>query len=118
MGAVPFPPRNLPQEHMETGQKSCSAPDWIRLSASGALLTGAILLLTGKRRPGLLVSVAGAALAMAEERELVKQWWDALPGYLNKTQRMLDQVQETVDDLASKRDKIKSILDKDKDKDK
>lgn len=112
MGAVPFPPRSIPQGPSETSQRSCPAPDWMRLTASGALLTGAILLLTGKRRPGLLLSATGAALAMVEEKELVKQWWEALPGYLDRTQRMIDQVQETVDDLAAKRDKIKSILSK------
>ena len=112
MGAVPFPPRSIPQRPMETHEESRTGPDWVRLSAAGALLTGSILLLTGKRRPGLLLSTAGAALAMVDEKELVKQWWEALPGYLDRTQRMIDQVQQTVDDLAAKRDKIKSILSK------
>ncbi|MGB8099787.1 MAG: hypothetical protein WCF17_21740, partial [Terracidiphilus sp.] len=61
---------------------------------------------------GLVASAAGAALAMVDEKELVKKWWDALPNYLNTAQRMLDQAQQTIDDLASKRDKIMSIIGK------
>ncbi|MGA7256638.1 MAG: hypothetical protein WBX09_08330, partial [Terracidiphilus sp.] len=68
--------------------------------------------LTGQRRAGLVASAAGAALAMVDEKELVKKWWDALPNYLNTAQRMLDQAQQTIDDLASKRDKIMSIIGK------
>lgn len=112
MGAVPFPPRTIPQGPVDMDDESDPKPDWMRLSAAGALLTGSILLLTGKRRPGLLLSAAGAAMAMVEEKELVKQWWEALPGYLNTTQRILDQVQQTIDDIAAKRDKVKSILSK------
>jgi hypothetical protein len=40
----------------------------------------------------------------------VKECWDALPGYLNKAQCMLDQAQATIDDIAAKRDKVMSIL--------
>ena len=112
MGAVPLTPANVPQGDFVMHDESRPSPDWVRLSAVGALAAGAILLLTGKRRAGLVASVAGTALAMVQERELVKQAWDALPGYLDTTQRMLDQAQQTIDDLASKRDKIKSILGK------
>lgn len=109
MGAVPLSPTNPAQIHMEPAHET---PEWVRYGAAGSLLAGGILLLTGQRRAGLLLSAAGAALAMVEEKELVKQWWEALPGYLNTTQRMLDQAQETIDDLASKRDKVMSILGK------
>ena len=85
---------------------------WVRYGAAGSLLAGGVLLLTGQRRAGLVASAAGAALAMVDEKELVKKWWDALPNYLNTAQRMLDQAQQTIDDLASKRDKIMSIIGK------
>lgn len=111
MGAQPFPTRTAPPAKIDTRH---SSPDWVRFGAAGSLLVGSILLLTGKRRAGLLMSAAGAALAMVEEKELVKEWWDALPGYLNKTQRVLDQAQETIDDIAAKRDKVMSILGKER----
>lgn len=107
MGAQPLSPRTAPPTKIEMRH---SSPEWVRYGAAGSLLAGAILLLTRKRRAGLLMSAAGAALAMVEERDLVKEWWDALPGYLNTTQRVLDQAQQTIDDIAAKRDKVMSIL--------
>ena len=112
MGSVPLSPKTPAQIHMEPHREDSSSPDWIRYGAAGSLLAGGILLLTGNRRAGLLASAAGAALTMVQERELVKQWWEALPGYLDTTQRMLDQAQQTIDDLAAKRAKIMSIIGK------
>jgi len=40
----------------------------------------------------------------------VREWWDTLPGYLDKAQQMLDQATATIDDLSAKRDKIMSLL--------
>ena len=87
-------------------------PEWVRYGAAGSLLAGGILLLTGQRRAALLASVAGAALAMVEEKELVMECWEALPDYLNSAQRMVDVAQQTIDDIAAKRDKILSIIGK------
>jgi len=112
MGAVPLSSGNVAQSHMEPSRHPGNSPEWVRYGAAGSLLIGGILLLTGNRRAGLVVSATGAALAMVDEKDLVKQWWDALPGYLTTTQRMLDQAQQTIDDLAAKRDKIMSIMGK------
>lgn len=112
MGAVPLSPRNPAQSHMEPPRESRPAPDWVRYAAAGSLLAGGVLFLTGKRRAGLVAGVAGAALTMVEEKEMVKRWWEELPGYLDSAQRMLDQAQQTIDDLAAKRDRIMSILGK------
>ncbi len=112
MGAVPLSPRSIPQGQMGMRDQSRPEPDWLRIGASCALLTGSLLLLAGKRRAGLLVTATGTALAMVEEKELVKEWWNALPNYLNTAQRMLDQAQETIDDVAAKRDRVMAILGK------
>lgn len=112
MGAVPLTPTNFSQGNFDLRRDSRPSPDWMRLGTAGTLLTGAILLLTGNRRAGMVVSAAGAALAMVEEKELVRQAWEALPGYLDTTQRILDQAQEIINDLSSKHDKIMSILGK------
>ena len=110
MGPVPLSPNT--QGDLESRCESRTNSDWMRIGAAGTLLTGSILLLSGKRKAGLVVSAAGAALAMIEEKELVKQWWEVLPGYLETAQRMLDQAQQTIDDLAAKRAKIMSIIGK------
>lgn len=112
MGAVPLSPTNPAQSHMEPSRRAVATPEWVRYGAAGSLLAGGILLLTGQRRAALLASAAGAALAMVEEKELVKECWEALPDYLNSAQRMLDVAQQTIDDIAAKRDKILSIIGK------
>ncbi len=105
-----YPSGNLSERGSDSRLQSIRESDWLRIGAGGALLTGALLLLTGNRRSGLLVTVAGAALAMLQEQELVSQWWNALPGYLDGAQKMISQVQETVDDLSAKREKVMEIL--------
>ena len=112
MGAVPLSPTNPAQSHMEPPRRVGATPEWVRYGAAGSLLAGGILLLTGQRRAALLASVAGAALAMVEEKELVMECWEALPDYLNSAQRMVDVAQQTIDDIAAKRDKILSIIGK------
>ena len=101
---------NYPQEQMETRKEA--RPDWMRIGVGSTLLTGSLLLLTGKRKAGLVVTAAGTALAMLEHKDLVTEWWDALPGYLDQAQRLLDQAAATIDDLTEKRDKIMGLLGK------
>lgn len=109
MSAVPMPHNpTYPQGHAEL-QRS-EEPDWMRFGVGATLLAGSVLLLTRQRKLGLLVTAAGTALAALEHKEVVKEWWEALPTYLERTQRMLDQAQETIDDLAAKRDKVMSIF--------
>ena len=84
--------------------------EWLRIGAGTTLLAGALLLLSGKRRAGLLATAAGAVLTVLDQKETVQVWWDALPGYLDKTQHMLDEAQHTIDDIAAKRDRLKSFL--------
>jgi hypothetical protein len=95
---------------METRDQVKPDPDWMRIGVGATLLTGSLLLLTGKRKAGLLVTAAGTTLAMLENKDVVRAWWDSLPGYLDNAQRMLDQAAATIDDLTEKRNKIMSLL--------
>jgi len=97
---------------METRTEVKLDPDWMRFGIGTTLLAGSLLLLTGKRKAGLLVTAAGTAMAMVEQKELVSQWWNALPSYLDQAQRLVEQAAATVDDLTDKRDKIMSLLGK------
>jgi len=112
MSAVSLPGRNIPQGHMESHMESQNTPDWMRIGMGASLITGSLLLLAGKRKAGLLVTVTGTALAMLDNREAVAEWWEALPQYLEKAQRMLEQTQETVDNLTTKRDAIMELFGK------
>jgi hypothetical protein len=106
MSAAPLPTSSYPQRQLESRMHATKNPDWVRIGVGASLLTGSLLLLTGKRKAGLLVTAAGAALAMLDNRDVVSQWWDVLPQHLQKAQQMLDQTQQTIDDLSAKRDKI------------
>lgn len=112
-----YPPTiDYSREQYETGEpmsiqtQSSADQDWMRYAVGGTLLTGAILLLTGKRRAGLVVTAAATALTVLEEQDTLKAWWQSLPSYLDDAQRLLNQAQLTVDDLVEKRDRLRAIF--------
>jgi len=85
---------------------------WLRVAAGGSLLAGAILLLNGKNRIGLLATATGAALAMLDQRETVEAWWQALPGLIDDAERMLGQVEGVIENLDQQREKIRALVQK------
>jgi hypothetical protein len=87
-------------------------PNWVRFVASGTLVAGGLLMLNGRRRAGLAVAASGTALAMLDQQELLRTWWNALPGYIDDLQGMLGKVQCTVDELSSQRERLHQILSK------
>jgi hypothetical protein len=104
------PSSSVPERTAAACLRAARNSDRMRIGAGITLLVGSLLLLRGKRRAGIVVTATGAALALLEEQELVAQWWDALPGYLDGAERLLDTVNQTVQDLTAKRDKIMAIL--------
>jgi hypothetical protein len=112
MGIASLPQSvNDPQGHMESHRETRqNEKDWMGVAVGGSLLVGSLLMLSGKRRAGLLLTAAGTALALVEEQEMVRAWWQALPGYLDNAQRVLEEAQKTIDDLSSKRDKLRALF--------
>jgi hypothetical protein len=86
--------------------------DWLRVAASGSLLIGGVLLVTGKRRIGLIAAITGAALTMADQQETVRIWWDSLPGLINDASRMLNQVQGVVDNVNAQSARLRALVQK------
>jgi hypothetical protein len=84
--------------------------NWVGLAAGSALIAGGLLLLSGKRRAGVVAASAGTALAMLDQQETISSWWHTLPSYLDDVQRTLTQVQNGVNDLAAKRQTLHRIL--------
>jgi hypothetical protein len=41
---------------------------------------------------------------------VVKEFWNALPGYIDHAQRVLEKVEATVAEVASQRDRLHNIL--------
>jgi hypothetical protein len=83
---------------------------WIRAAAAGSLLAGGLLLLNGKKRPGLVAAAAGTALTLLDQKETVRAWWASLPGLIDEAGELLDQVDAAVKDLAMQREKLRALV--------
>lgn len=110
MSATTASPSATYSEDQTMEERVEKTQEWLRIGAGCTLLGGALLLLAGKRRAGLMATVAGAALTMLDQKETVQEWWSVLPGYVDSAQHMLDEAQHTIDDIVAKRDKLKSLL--------
>jgi hypothetical protein len=84
---------------------------YIRCAAAGLLIASGVLLVSGRRRAGLVAASSGTALALLDQKETLRRWWNQVPGYLDQAERMLDQVQETLDAIAVNHDRLAHILD-------
>ncbi len=89
-----------------------NATPWLRYAAAGTLVASGALLVTGKRRAGLVTAVTGTVLAMVDQEEAVCAWWNALPGYLDEIQGLLGRAQNAVDDLSAQGQKLRRVLSK------
>jgi hypothetical protein len=86
--------------------------NWMRAVASGALIGGGLLLLGGKRRAGLALSVSGAALALVEQPEALRNWWESMPRYMESAGHLIGEVQGAVGGFAAQREKLRDVFHK------
>jgi len=101
-------PENEPRKTPDAAQDG--SMNWVGYAAGGAMVAAGLLLLTGQRRAGMVAAASGTALALLDQQELLKKWFESLPGYIDEVQGVLGRVQETVDDLASRRETLVRIL--------
>jgi hypothetical protein len=87
-----------------------SSPDWTHYVAAGTLIAGGVLMVAGHKRTGMAVATAGAALALVEEQETIKNWWKNLPGYLDNAQRFLDRIEGYLEEAAVQGQRLQGIL--------
>ncbi len=87
-----------------------SSLNWLRVTSATALVAGGALLLTGRRRLGLLTAATGVSLAMIEQQETMKKWWVLLPSYLAQVQGIISEVESAVEQFAEQREKIGNVL--------
>ena len=95
---------------MTPGAEKSEPMNWIGFAAGGTLVAAGLLLLVGERRAGMVAAASGTALAMIDEKETLHSWWNALPGYIEQVQRVLNQVQATVNDVDAKREALHRVL--------
>ena len=86
--------------------------NWVRTVAAGSLVTGAILLATGKRKAGLAVVAAGTVFALVEDPAGVKKVWNDLPDYLENGHTLLGRFEKFVGELTAQGEKLRSVVEK------
>jgi hypothetical protein len=104
----------LAKEPKNLSSRPCAGPaegkSWTGYAAGGTLIVGGLLLLTGKRRAGTVAAASGAALALLDQQDVLRAWWQALPGHIDAVQNVLNKVQDAVNDVAEKHEKLARIL--------
>ncbi len=86
--------------------------NWVRTVAAGSLVTGAILLASGKRKAGLAIAAAGTVFALVEDPEGVKKVWNNIPDYLDSGHGLLTRFEKFVGELTTQGDKLRSVVEK------
>lgn len=86
--------------------------NWVRTVAAGSLVTGAILLASGKRKAGLAIAAAGTVFALVEDPEGVKKVWNNIPDYLDSGHGLLARFEKFVGELTTQGDKLRSVVEK------
>lgn len=109
MGIVSLPKRKVHQLRKAV-QSEIESPDLTKIAAGGALVAGGILLLTGNRRAGIAVSVAGAALTLLSEQETVRSWWEQIPDYVDHLENMVSRVKNSMEEITVTRDNLRQVL--------
>jgi hypothetical protein len=88
----------------------CEAMNWTGIAAAGAIVAGGLLLLTGWRRAGMVTATAGTVLTLLDQEDTIRSWCSVVPGYIENIQRVLDQVEGTVEEIEAKRETLRQIL--------
>jgi uncharacterized membrane protein YphA (DoxX/SURF4 family) len=91
-------------------EQNPSGVGWTRGVAVSSLVVGALLLLGGKRRPGLIAAAVGTAVALLERPGAVRDFWNALPGYVQATQDVLGRTETFVDELHRQGDHLRTVI--------
>jgi len=103
-------PRLANEIEVDVTVEEQEALNWVGFAAGGALIAGGLLLLTGQRRAGMVAASAGTALALLDQQQTLKSWWNILPVYLDEFQATLGKVQKTVGEVEAKRARLHQIM--------
>lgn len=97
-----------PMEIVES--QSSESMDWVGFAAGGTLVTAGLLLLAGKQRAAMVAAASGTALALLGQQETLRSWWNEVPTYIDQVQGVLGKVQDTVNEIAVKREALRRAL--------
>ena len=54
--------------------------------------------------------VAGTALALLEEQDVIEKWWKNLPGYFQDAQQFLDKAEDYMREAAEQGHRLQDIM--------
>jgi len=110
MTAVPLPRTGEPTQLLPVGPKTPAQQDWTHLIAAGTLIAGGALLVSGRKKTGLAVAIAGTAIALLDEPEMVQSWWRSMPGVLSNAQVFLDKVEQYMGAAAEQGHRLQGVF--------
>ena len=84
--------------------------NWTQIAAGGSLLAAGLFLLTGQRKAGFVAAAAGTTLVVLDQQDVIARVWGALPGYVENVQNLLNQVQDSVEELAYQRERLHKVI--------
>ena len=91
-------------------KQATSDPNWPRLVSAGALITGAVLLATGRRKAGIALTAVGATAALLEDKESTLEIWNQIPHYIQTGEQVLGRIERFVIDISEQGDRIRKML--------
>jgi uncharacterized protein Yka (UPF0111/DUF47 family) len=56
------------------------------------------------------MAVAGSALTLLGEQEIVRDWWDQIPTYVDQVQNMIGRVQSSMEELTITRENLHQAI--------
>jgi hypothetical protein len=91
-------------------ESSLSETHWTRAVAAGSLIVSAFLLISGRRKSGVAVAAAGAAVALLENPEAVREVWDSMPRLVRASQDFLVRIEDFVEELNRQGIRLRRVI--------
>lgn len=105
-----FPEIQPPMKISRKLESTLSEIPWTRTLAAGSFVVGALLLISGRRKTALAVSAAGAAVALLENPEIVREAWNAMPRLVRTGQDFLVRVEDFVEELNKQGQHLRKVM--------
>ena len=83
---------------------------WTRAVAAGSLLTSVCLLLAGKRKAALAIAATGTVVALMEDPDAIRGFWNDLPDYVKSGQKLLGRLEGVVEQIAEQGENLRKTI--------
>ena len=105
-------PLTQPEKELTTAgeARSSEGTNWTTMAAAGSLVAGGVLLLTGNRKAGTVAAVSVATLLLLDQQDLLRSWWNAIPGEIESVQGVLGKVQASLSEVSAQRDRLHRVF--------